>query len=71
MYSGPDSVATPGSTGVKVVIVGLGIAGLVAAVECYRKGHEVIGVEKLSNDMAVGMLTWIWRNMNLSLRSVD
>ncbi|KAF7181291.1 hypothetical protein CNMCM7691_000509 [Aspergillus felis] len=32
--------------GIKVIIVGLGIAGLVAAIECYRKGHEIVGLER-------------------------
>lgn len=29
-----------------VVIVGLGLAGLTAAIECHRKGHSVILLEK-------------------------
>ncbi|EEP82799.1 predicted protein [Uncinocarpus reesii 1704] len=38
---------TPTPTGIKVIIVGLGIAGLSAAIECHRKGHEVVVYEKL------------------------
>lgn len=31
-------------TGIKVLIVGAGFAGLTAALECWRKGHDVIGI---------------------------
>ncbi|KAK4248226.1 hypothetical protein C7999DRAFT_31280 [Corynascus novoguineensis] len=31
-------------TGIKVLIVGAGFAGLMAALECWRKGHEVVGI---------------------------
>lgn len=41
-----ETVTLPNSTGVTVIIVGLGIAGLTAAVECHRRGHSVIGFEK-------------------------
>lgn len=47
---GPDTAAAARSTAltsdVEVIIVGLGIAGLVAAIECHYKGHTVIGLEK-------------------------
>lgn len=33
------------STGIKVIIVGAGFAGLTAAIECHRKGHEVLVLE--------------------------
>ncbi|EPQ55308.1 monooxygenase [Gloeophyllum trabeum ATCC 11539] len=33
------------STGIKVIIVGAGFAGLTAAIECYRKGHDVVILE--------------------------
>lgn len=35
----------PPSTGIKVIIVGAGFAGLTAAIECHRKGHEVLVLE--------------------------
>lgn len=34
------------STGIKVIIVGAGFGGLTAAIECNRKGHDVILLEK-------------------------
>jgi len=51
---GPDGVAPPGSSGIKVIIVGLGFAGVVAAVECYRKGHNVIVFEQASAMTSAG-----------------
>lgn len=36
------------STGIKVIIVGAGFAGLSAAIECDRKGHDVTLLEKSS-----------------------
>lgn len=36
-------------SGIKVIIVGAGFAGIAAAIECDRKGHSVILLEKSSN----------------------
>jgi 2-polyprenyl-6-methoxyphenol hydroxylase-like FAD-dependent oxidoreductase len=44
--SDKDKVAPPNSSGLKVIVVGFGYAGVVAAVECYRKGHQVIVYEQ-------------------------
>jgi len=33
-------------TGIKVIVVGLGYGGAVAAVECFLKGHEVVVFEQ-------------------------
>ncbi|KAL3455975.1 hypothetical protein BJX64DRAFT_297113 [Aspergillus heterothallicus] len=41
--------ASPRSTGITVIIVGLGIGGLTAAISCHLKGHQVIGFDKLEN----------------------
>ena len=41
-----SKVLPPNSSGIKVIVVGLGYAGVVAAVECYRKGHEVLVYEQ-------------------------
>ncbi|RDW62912.1 FAD-dependent oxidoreductase [Aspergillus mulundensis] len=32
------------STGITVLIVGAGMAGLMTALECWRKGHDVVGI---------------------------
>ncbi|KAI0383292.1 putative monooxygenase [Hypomontagnella monticulosa] len=36
----------PVKTGIKVIVVGTGFAGLTAAIECHRKGHSVLVLEK-------------------------
>ncbi|KAJ5399673.1 hypothetical protein N7465_010162 [Penicillium sp. CMV-2018d] len=41
-----DGVVRYPPTGINVVIVGAGLAGLLAALECWRKGHEVQVVER-------------------------
>jgi thioredoxin reductase len=38
------------STGIDVLIVGTGLAGLTAAIECVRKGHNVRVLER-NNDI--------------------
>ncbi|KAH7908344.1 monooxygenase [Hygrophoropsis aurantiaca] len=43
-----ERIAPPKSTGVKIVIVGAGYGGVACAIECSRKGHDVVVVEKLS-----------------------
>ncbi|KAB8232043.1 FAD-dependent oxidoreductase [Aspergillus alliaceus] len=51
---GPDSTAPPHSSGIKVIIIGLGIGGLAAAIECHRKGHSVIAFDKAQELKPVG-----------------
>ncbi|TGJ79988.1 hypothetical protein E0Z10_g8776 [Xylaria hypoxylon] len=36
----------PSKTGIRVLVVGAGFAGLTAAIECHRKGHSVTLLEK-------------------------
>jgi flavin-dependent dehydrogenase len=43
------------STGITVIIVGLGIAGLSAAIECHWQGHTVIGLERKHDAHQLGM----------------
>ncbi|RDW56397.1 hypothetical protein BP5796_13219 [Coleophoma crateriformis] len=43
-------------SGIKVVIVGAGFAGLCAAIECDRKGHSVILLEKVKEVKPLGDL---------------
>jgi hypothetical protein len=45
--SGPYGQAAPGSSGITVIIVGLGLGGLAAAIECHRKGHIVKAYEQV------------------------
>jgi len=44
----PDIPRLPAS-GIKVIVVGAGFAGLAAAIECDRKGHSVTLLEKVDN----------------------
>nr|A0A2I6PIZ8.1 RecName: Full=FAD-dependent monooxygenase nodY2; AltName: Full=Nodulisporic acid biosynthesis cluster protein Y2 [Hypoxylon pulicicidum]AUM60057.1 FAD-dependent oxygenase [Hypoxylon pulicicidum] len=46
---GPEGTARPNSSGISVIVVGLGIAGLTAAIECHRKGHSVIAFERMKD----------------------
>ncbi|KAL7622834.1 hypothetical protein AAE478_006513 [Parahypoxylon ruwenzoriense] len=41
-----ESQQKPSETGIRVIIVGAGFAGLTAAIECHRKGHGVLLLEK-------------------------
>lgn len=49
-----ETAAVPNSSGITVIIVGLGIAGLTTAVECHRRGHSVIGFEKREDHHQLG-----------------
>jgi 2-polyprenyl-6-methoxyphenol hydroxylase and related FAD-dependent oxidoreductases len=49
-----ESTAPPGSSGITTIIVGLGIAGLTAAIECHRKGHTVLAFEKAGPASHIG-----------------
>jgi NADPH-dependent 2,4-dienoyl-CoA reductase/sulfur reductase-like enzyme len=41
-------------TGLKVINVGAGLGGLACAIECRRKGHEVIVFENAPEIMRIG-----------------
>lgn len=41
-------------SGIKVIIVGAGFAGLTAAIECDRKGHDVVLFEKVAELKPLG-----------------
>ncbi|KAI0012526.1 hypothetical protein F4779DRAFT_38890 [Xylariaceae sp. FL0662B] len=47
-------MATPPQTGIRVLVVGAGFAGLTAAIECHRKGHSVTVVEKFPELKTLG-----------------
>ena len=53
---GYEKVAPSDSSGIKVVIVGAGFAGLACAIECKRKGHTVLVLEKFRKLKILGML---------------
>lgn len=42
------------ATGIKVIIVGAGFAGLTAAIECHRKGHDVLVLESFPELKVLG-----------------
>lgn len=51
---GYAQVAPVDSSGIKVIIVGAGFAGLACAIECKRKGHRVLVLEKFSELKILG-----------------
>ncbi|KAJ5589686.1 hypothetical protein N7450_003658 [Penicillium hetheringtonii] len=53
---------------INVIIVGLGIAGLTAAIECHRKGHKVIAFEKTPKMMHIGDIFSIGPNAESVIR---
>lgn len=52
--SGADGIAYPGSSGINVIVIGLGYAGVTAAIECHRKGHKVAIYEQAPGVSALG-----------------
>lgn len=54
--SEPHDAAAPNSSGIKVVVVGLGLAGLTTAVECHLKGHAVVAFDKVGQVRSLGQL---------------
>ncbi|KAJ5950557.1 Monooxygenase FAD-binding [Penicillium vulpinum] len=70
-HSGPNSIAPPNSSGIKVIIVGLGLAGLTAAIECHRKGHSVIGLEKTPKPTHLGDIFSISSNGAIVVQKWD
>ncbi|KAL5528052.1 hypothetical protein ACEPAF_7188 [Sanghuangporus sanghuang] len=51
---GYEKIAPPNSSWIKVIIVAAGFAGLLCAIECKRKGHEVIILERFSELKILG-----------------
>ena len=45
----PKPVGSYPSSGIEVLIVGTGLAGLSASIECIRKGHKVKVLERNAN----------------------
>ncbi|KAH8663391.1 putative monooxygenase [Tricladium varicosporioides] len=48
-----DFIRDP-ETGIKVIVVGTGFAGLTAAIECFRKGHSVLVLESFQERKKLG-----------------
>lgn len=59
-------------TGIKVLIIGAGFAGLTAALECWRKGHEVVGIlERNEGPNYSGKASFeAWQGFLLLIRSM-
>lgn len=52
----PKPIGSYPSTGIDVLIVGTGLAGLTAALECARKGHTVRLLERMPTINTAGVL---------------
>ncbi|KAF2461171.1 hypothetical protein BDY21DRAFT_140326 [Lineolata rhizophorae] len=59
---GPDGIAYPRSSGVKVIVIGLGYSGVVTAIECHRKGHDVVVYEQAPELTELGDIIGITAN---------
>lgn len=53
-------VAPPNSTGIKIIVVGAGFAGLACAIESKRKGHDVLLLEKFKELKILGESDWLY-----------
>lgn len=51
---GYERVANADSSSIKIIVVGAGFAGLACAIECRRKGHSVIVLEKFKELKILG-----------------
>lgn len=51
---GYGRIFPPNSSGIRIIIVGCGFAGLSCAIESVRKGHKVIVLEKHKEVKMVG-----------------
>ncbi len=56
------------STGIKVIIVGSGFAGLTAAIECQRKGHSVLVLESFAELRELGDIISFGQNSSRIFR---
>lgn len=61
---GFERVAKSNSSGIRIIIVGAGFAGLACAIECRRKGHEVVVLEKFKELKVLGEPSWSFLPMN-------
>lgn len=49
-----DGVHRCPRTGIRVVVVGAGIGGMMAALECWRKGHDPFILERAPGHASIG-----------------
>lgn len=66
--SGPEGTAPEGSSGIRVIVVGCGYGGIAAAIECHRKGHNVVVFEK---NQEIGGLGTLIIMLNLKVVGVN
>ena len=52
--TGPSVKRYPES-GISILVVGAGVGGLLAALECWRKGHDVRVLEKSKTEIMTGL----------------
>jgi len=45
-------------TGINVIVVGAGLGGLACAIECRRKGHNVLVFENAPEIMRIGIFSY-------------
>lgn len=53
-HNAPKPVGSYPDSGIDVLVVGTGLAGLTAAIECYRKGHRVQVLERHTEISTMG-----------------
>jgi NADPH-dependent 2,4-dienoyl-CoA reductase/sulfur reductase-like enzyme len=54
-----DKIKFHPPTGISVLVVGAGVGGLMSALECRRKGHDVRLIERASALSTAGMSCWL------------
>ncbi|KAI7673305.1 hypothetical protein KC322_g15767, partial [Hortaea werneckii] len=62
-----DDVKIAPPSGISVLIVGAGVGGLMAALECHRKGHQVRILERSHNASAGGDMFTIGLNGRMAI----
>lgn len=50
-----DGVIRLPQLGIRVIVVGAGVGGLMAAMECWRKGCDVVVIERAAEVSPLGM----------------
>ena len=54
--TGHDKPQRIESSGISVLVVGAGVGGEMAALECWRQGHDVRVIERAANRLLSGMV---------------